>query len=151
MSEVQNDDLLNDEMLDDLADLPASQPFPIGAHLVEMSLMRQKDKPSTILAKFKYKSPMELTNPEAVPPKPNDECTIFIHTKKKNGEKNEFGQGQLKMLITPLSERLNIKSINELIEATKSGVEVAIVTGIKKGDTKEGYSDSMTVVKCMLT
>lgn len=146
---TQMDDLL-DETLDDLADLPTSAPFPSGAHLAVMTLERQKDKPTTVIAKFKYVSNMELVNPEATPPKAGDEAAIFIHTKKKDGAKNEFGQGQLKQLVMPISERTGVKSINELIELTKAGVEVAIVTGIKKAK-EEGYQDAMTIVKIMLT
>lgn len=147
---TMNDEVLVDETLDDLADLPASQPFPAGAHLTDMFLMRQKDKPATIIAKFKYKSNMELVNPQATSPNAGDECTLFIHTKKKDGTVNEFGQGQFKMLIAPIAERTGIKSINQLIEATKDGVEVAIVTGMRKSKD-EGYPDQMAVVKCMLT
>jgi hypothetical protein len=143
------DDILVDEMLDDLADLPETAPFPPGAHTAKMFLMRQKDKPSTIIAKFKYVKEMELVNPNAVAPKPDDEATIFIHTKKKDGTKNEFGQGQLKMLISPIAERIGAKGVNECLESTKDGVEVAIVTGLRKSK-EEGYPDAMTIVKIML-
>lgn len=147
-NDTTNDEVLVDETLDDLADLPATNPFPIGAHKAAMFLSRQKDKPTTIVVKFKHKEVMELTNATDEPPKPGDEATIWIHTKKKDGTKNEYGQGQLKSLITPIAERTGEKSVNALIESTKDGVEVAIVTGIQKG--KDGNPDQMTIAKLML-
>jgi hypothetical protein len=147
-NDTSNDEVLVDEMLDDLADLPSSKPFPTGAHAAKMFLSRQKDKTSTIIAKFKHTAVMELTNATDVAPNPGDEATIFIHTKKKDKTPNEFGQGQLKQLITPIAERIGAKSVNECLEATKDGIDVAIVTGIKKGT--DGNPDQMTIAKIML-
>lgn len=143
-----NLDNLLDETLDDLADLPVSAPFPSGAHLVDMTVTRDAKKPTTYYAKFTHKATLELTDPSKVPPNPGDEAVMFIHTKKKDGTVNEFGQGQLKMILKPLAERLGTTSIQALIEATKSGIEVAITSGIKKS---EGYPDQMQLAKIMLS
>lgn len=151
-----NDDLLLDETLDDLADLPQVAPYPAGAHVAKMVISKKDGKekdgkkgPPSYMAAFEYVNVMELTDPSKQAPAAGDKAFVNIYTKKKDGTANEFGQGQLKLLLAPLAERLQTNSIQALLEATKGGVEVAIVTGIKKG--QEGYSDQMTVVKCMLT
>lgn len=145
-----NDDLLDDDLLDDLADLPQIAPFPAGVHLCDLILKRNadKDKKKSYIAEFTYKSTMELVNDQATPPNAGDKCAMFLHTLKKDGTKNEFGEGQLKMILTPLAERLNEKSISKLIDATASGIEVAIVSGVKK---QKDYPDQMTLSKLMLT
>lgn len=145
----ENDDLLDDDLLDDLADLPTIAPFPSGAHLCTLVLKRNpdKDKKKSYVAEFTYKSVMELVSADATPPKEGDKCAVFLHTLKKDGTKNEFGEGQLKMILTPLAERLQEKSISKLIDATASGIEVAIVSGVKK---QKDYPDQMTLSKIML-
>ncbi len=142
-----NMDSLLDETLDDLADLPQSKPFAPGVHIADMFIKRDEKKPSTYICKFVHKTTVELSNPTDEPQKPGDESVIWLHTKKKDGGVNEIGQGQLKMLLNPLSEKLGVKSITALLEATKPGIEVAIVTGIRK---QEGYSDSMSVNKLII-
>ena len=156
MTDMNDEMLLNDEMLDDLADLPEVKPYPAGAHLAKMTITKKdgkvadgKKSPPSYMAAFEYVNVLELTDPSKTPPNAGDKAFVNIYTKKKDGTPNEFGQGQLKVLLAPISERTGLKSVNELLEATKAGVEVAITTGIKKG--QEGYSDQMTVVKCMLT
>lgn len=146
-----NMDQLLDETLDDLADLPSSAPFTPGAHVCDMTITRPDvaKKPGSYLVRFKHKGQCELTDPTATPPKAGDEALLFIHTKKKDGAVNEFGQGQLKMILTPLAERLQTKSIGALVEATKSGIEVGIVSGVKKQDGN--YPDQMTLLKLQLS
>lgn len=143
-------DLLDDDLLDDLADLPTSAPFPSGAHLCDMVIKRNPDqkKKKSYIVEFTHKSTMELVNPNATAPKPGDKAAMFLHTLKKDGTKNEFGEGQLKMILTPLAERLQLKSISALIDATHSGIEVAIVSGVKK---QEGYQDQMVLNKLILS
>jgi hypothetical protein len=149
-------EMLLDETLDDLADLPQVAPYPAGAHLAKMFISVKEGKenngvkaPPSYLATFEYVNVLELTDPSKTPPAAGDKAFVNIYTKKKDGTPNEFGQGQLKLLLKPLQERLGTSNVRELIEATKVGVEVGITTGIKKG--QEGYSDQMTVVKCMLS
>ncbi len=146
-------DQMLDETLDDLADLPQSAPFATGAHVADMFISRDKKKPSTLedplgaFGEFVYKRLLELSNPTDTPNNPGDESVVWLHTKKKDGAVNEIGQGQLKMLLQPLSEKLNIRSVNDLLEATKPGIEVVIVTGVRKQD---GYADSMSVNKLVI-
>jgi hypothetical protein len=145
-----NMDQLLDETLDDLADLPSSSPFVPGAHVCTMYITKPDAKKSGFYAvKFKHTGTAELTDPTANPPKADDEAVLFIHTKKKDGTANDFGQGQLKMILTPLAEKLQTKSISQLIEATKSGIEVAIVSGIRE-QKDTNYPPQMTLVKIQM-
>lgn len=148
MSETLND--LLDETLDDLADLPQSKPFAPGAHVADVFITRQEKKPSSYIVKFKHKATLEFSEPvaEAEQPKPGDEALMFIHTKDKEGKPNAIGQGQLKMILMPLAERLGTTNVAALVEATKPGIEVAIVSGIKK---QQDYADQMTLKKLQLT
>lgn len=147
MSAEQTVDSLLDETLDDLADLPQSKPFPAGAHKASMVVSRDAKKPSLYFAKFTHQETLEVSAPTADLPKAGDEAVMFIHTKKKDGTPNEFGQGQLKMILAPLAEKLGTKNITELLEATKSGIDVAIVSGVR---SQEGYQDQMSLTKLMI-
>lgn len=145
-----------DIVLDDLADLPQNSPFPPGAHHAKMFLYKSDKKAGAYSAKFKYVATLEFANPadaEAredgyVPPKENDESVVFINTIKKDGNPNTFGQGQLKQLAGPVGQMLGTGSVNEIVAATKNGIDVVMVTGIKpaSGD----YAASMTISKISL-
>lgn len=150
MTDQTMDNLL-DETLDDLADLPTSAPFPAGHHVAQMFVTRDAKKPTTYVVKFKHKGPCELSEPTATPPKEGDEALMFIHTKKKDGTKNEIGQGQLKEILKPVSERLQTTSIQAILDALKSdGVEVGITSGVK--DQKDtSYAPQMFLKKIELT
>ena len=142
------DDVILDETLDDLADLPEFKPYPNGAHVATLTLeiIPAKDKkPQYYKASFKYVQAAELENPTDVSPNPGDQFSIFLHTKKKDGTPNEIGQGQLKVLAGPIGEKLGLRSVREICEATKSGIQVMIVTKTRKQD---GYPDTMNINKC---
>lgn len=141
-------DLL-DATLDDLADLPSNEPFPVGAHAAKMFLSFPKieaGKPpkSMVICKFVYSEALELTDPTAVAPNPGDESTLFFNLKKKDGTANTYGQGQLKMVLAVLHEMgIQGATNRETIELAKAGVDVVIVTG------QQDYqgNKNMTLVK----
>lgn len=144
MTAQTTNDIL-DETLDDLADLPQSKPYVAGAHACKMFITRpDPKKQSSYLVKFKHVDTLELANPGDEAPKPGDEAVMFIHTVKKDGQKNEFGQGQLKMILGPLSDAIGSRSISDCLGATKNGIDVVIVSGVK---TQKDYPDQMTLAK----
>lgn len=127
-------DNILDATLDDLADLPEQKAFPAGVHKATMFITLPPPKPGKkqmIVAKFAHQEAIELVNPADTSPNPGDEATIFIHIYTKEGKANEIGQGQLKMLLKPLQEAGLSGNTRELIEQTKPGVDVIIVTGQK--------------------
>lgn len=150
----QNDTLDSlDETLDDLADLPQTKPFPAGAHLVNMKVRRNPKKPGSYVVEMSHKAVVELVNPntpEEELPKEGDKSTVFISTKKKDGSVNEFGQGQLKLVLKPLGEMLGTSSISEILEATKNGIDVIAVVGIRKSKDDQ-YDDQQDIKKIELT
>ena len=123
-----------DSTLDDLADLPETKPFPAGVHKATMFLSAPAPKPGKnpqVIAKFKHRETVELVDASAVSPNPEDESTIFISLKKKDGTPNEFGQGQVKQLLAPLAAAGLTGTSRELIEATKAGIDVVIVVATR--------------------
>jgi hypothetical protein len=123
-----------DGTIDDLADLPSNAAFPAGCHLATMFLSAPKPKPGKkqqVVAKFVYKSTEEMADATSEAPNPGDESTMFISLFKKDGDKNEYGEGQLKQLLAPLVDAGLTGSKRELIDATKPGVDVRIVTGTR--------------------
>lgn len=145
----QNDDLLLDETLDDLADLPATQPFPAGAHAVKLTVKRNTKKAGSYIVEMVHQETVELANPNDTEPKEGDKSTIFISTKKKDGTVNEFGQGQLKVVLKPLGELMQTNSISEILEGTKEGVDAVVVVGIRKSKDEQ-YDDQQNIKKVEL-
>lgn len=144
MTDMNNqEELLLDETIDDLADLPEQKPFPNGAHLVSIKISRIDKKPGAYSVNMTYKQPIELANPAQDPPAEGDKSAVFIHTKKKDGTKNELGQGQLKIILAPIGAMLGSNVIQEIIDATKHGLDVMVVTKIRKGNDQ--YDDSQEI------
>lgn len=150
MTEMNNqDEMLLDETLDDLADLPSSQPFPAGAHLCSMKVKRNTKKAGAYVVELTHKATIELSNPSAEEPKEGDKSTVFISTKKKDGTVNEFGQGQLKTILKPVGAMLGTASISEILAATDKGIDVIAVVGIRKSKDEQ-YDDQQDIKKIEL-
>ena len=146
-TEIESLDDILDETLDDLADLPENKPFPGGVHRVDLSIRRNAKKAGQFIVEMKHKEVIELANPnEEHLPKEGDKATVFIATKKKDGTPNEFGQGQLKLIMSPLAAMLGTKNIGEIVEGTKNGVECAVLVSIRKDKTGE-YDDQQEIKK----
>lgn len=140
------DDLL-DETLDDLADLPETKPFPAGAHNVKVTVRRNTKKAGAYIVEMVHNEVVELSNPnlpEEEHPKPGDKSTVFISTITKDGKKNEFGQGQLKLVLKPLAALVGSNNIAAILEGTKDGVECVVVVGIRKSKD-ENYDDQQDI------
>lgn len=142
------DDLL-DETLDDLADLPETKPFPAGAHRASVKVRRNAKKAGQYIVEMVHQEVLELVNPnieEDKLPKQGDKSTVFISTKGKDGKPNEFGQGQLKLVLKPLATLANSNNIGEILETVKDGVDCIIVVGIRKSKD-ENYDDQQDIKK----
>lgn len=142
------DDLL-DETLDDLADLPETKPFPAGAHRANVKVRRNTKKPGQYIVEMTHQEVLELANPnteEDKLPKVGDKSTVFIVTKTKDGKPNEFGQGQLKLVLKPLATLANSNNIGDILETTKDGVDCVVVVGIRKSKD-ENYDDQQDIKK----
>jgi hypothetical protein len=142
------DDFL-DETLDDLADMPSTQVFPAGAHLVSVVAKRNPTKVGGYIVDMAHQATVELADPSAPSPKPGDKSTLFISTKKKDGMRNEIGQGQLKLFLKPIGEMLSSSSISECLDATANGMEMVVVVGVRRGNDKYP-DDQQTIIKAEL-
>ncbi len=124
MSEM--DDLL-DGTLDDLADLPAFEPYPVGSHKVMATFEQKEDGINghpAIELKFKYEECLELANEEDKTPDQGAlSGTIFMMD-------NQFGVGNFKKLAKPFQEALGFTTLREIIDGVKD-VECAIMTSIR--------------------
>lgn len=142
------DDL--DETLDDLADMPETKPWAVGSYAAKMTIKRNlgadKKKKGAYIAEFVHQETIELANPadETATTKEGDKSTIFISTVDKEGKKNEFAQGTLKMLMKPLAELYQTNSISEILEQNKSGVDVHVTFGVRKSKDPQ-YDDQQSV------
>lgn len=142
-----NDETIDqlDETLDDLADAPSTQLWPNGAYNATVTISRLPKKPSAYAVNLTCIETIELSDPSATPPSEGDQTVMFIHTAKKDGSKNEIGQGQLKKLLMPLSAALNTVSISEILDATKSGLDAIVVVKVRKSKDAK-YDDSQEIV-----
>lgn len=151
--DANNEETLDqlDETLDDLADLPDTKPWPAGAYNFSMVVKRQKDKKGAYIVEMTHKETLEVVNantPEDQLPKVGDKSTVFITTKKKDGTTNEFGQGQLKLVLKPLAELYGTQSIGEIIEQCKGGADMAGVLTVQKSKD-EAYPDDKQGIKAI--
>lgn len=149
-----NDDTLDslDETLDDLADLPQNKPFPAGTHLALLKIRKNPKKAGQYVVEMTHQETVELANPntpEEEQPKMGDKSTVFISTKKKNGEPNDIGQGQLKIVLSPIGRMLETNSIGAILENTKEGILAAVTLKIK-ADTSGNYDDQNQIVSVQL-
>lgn len=140
---------LLDETLDDLADAPSTALWAAGAYAAKLTISRMEKKPHTFVFNMECQQPIELTNPSDTEPAPGDKTVVFIHTRKKDGSANEFGQGQLKAALKPIAYALNTFSVNEILEATKNGLDVIVVLKVRKSKDP-AYDDSQDLVKLEL-
>jgi hypothetical protein len=128
MSDAFNIDALLDATLDDLADAPSFEPFHPGAHKITINFEQKKiaEHPA-IEMKMKLIETVELADTSAVPQKAGSECNVAFLLD------NEYGQGDLKKILTVLSAHFGTKTNRETLEAAK-GAEVLVTTKIRQKD-----------------
>ncbi len=150
-NEAHDDETMDmlDETLDDLADMPETKPFAAGAHLASVKIKRNTKKAGSYVVEMTHKAVIELSNPADNEPKEGDKSTLFISTKKKDGTVNEFGQGQIKLFLKPVGAMLGTGSINDCLAATKDGLDMIVVCGIRKSKDEQ-YDDQQSVSKVEL-
>ena len=129
------DDLL-DMTLDDLEDLPAFKPFPVGVCRAKATFEEKEinGKKSVDLG-FVFMEAVEQADPEEAPAKEGDKCnTAFMLD-------NEYGRGNLKKCAGYFQAAFpELKTIRDVINTIKD-VEVLLVSGVKadKDDKDKKY------------
>lgn len=133
-------DNLLDATLDDIADLPSFQPFPVGAHRV-LATFGQKEinGKGAITLDFKLIETVEYANPqdaETSPTKEGDASgTMFMLD-------NEYGAGNFKKCAAPFAEMVGSSGLRAIVEGVQD-VECLVLTGLrsKKDDATVKYLD----------
>jgi hypothetical protein len=144
------DDIL-DATLDDLADAPSIVPFPNGAHKVTMKFKIKDEVPAKLSVQVEctYIEKIELSTPTDVPPAPGDKSFVFIQLKKKDGTRNEFGEGALKEILKVLKPAFPGATNKEVLK-NADGCTAAIATKIKVGKGEYEGRDQMELVSIAL-
>ncbi len=124
-------DSLLDATLDDLADVPEFKPFPIGVHRCtikwDMKVVNDSVNPQLTITAIET---VDLKDPTNTPCAPGDSTSQMFSLKKKDGTRNELGEGQWKNLLRPLKDHFMTSSIRETMDAS-NGCEVLAVTSIR--------------------
>lgn len=152
MTQAQNsvgiDDLL-DGTLDDLADMPAFKPFPIGAHKLRLNFSQKVINNATAIElKLTIVETAELKDPSQEPPKPGDTTNILFQLRKSDGTSNDIAQGQFKALMGTLAPAFPEAANNRQIMEAAEGFEVLASTGHRpdKSDKTKVYTTLDNVV-----
>jgi hypothetical protein len=133
---------LLDLELDDLADLPAFEIFRPGAHRVAISFAEKKigEHPAVEL-KLRLIETLELSNSADTPNEPGTETSVAFMLD------NEYGVGNFKEILKPLSAATGASKPRAIMEAAKDMV-VAIVTTVRpdKNDKDKLYMQIKTLI-----
>lgn len=122
-------DALLDGTLDDLADLPEFRPFPIGSYRLQVKLERDAEKKTVYFAKLKVLEVIELANSTETPPETGAESNVRMDVS------NEYGQGDLKKVLSAMAANFGAKTNRELLEIGKEGFEALAITKQNKNKT----------------
>lgn len=138
MSDINS---LLDAQLDDLADLPEFGVYPAGMHRVSISFETKKvNEKSCVEAKMKLLETVEQANPADAPASVGQEGSVLYMLD------NEFGQGNLKKVLTPIAQSLGLSRLGDVIEQAK-GMEVTVLTKIRQNkDKTQSYCDIVKVI-----
>lgn len=110
---------LLDGTVDDLADLKAFKPLPIGSYKMQINweLKEINSKPA-VSVKLTVQDVLELKNATEVV-NPGDSTTLAFILQKENGERNEMAEGLLKQIVSVLHPVFGGSSIRETIAASE--------------------------------
>lgn len=136
-----------DGTLDDLADLPEFKPFPVGSHRVVINWeMKEISKQTCPVMKMKAIETVELANSDDTPVSKDQSVDIAFMFKKKDGTRNEIGEGQFKEVMKSLAEHYGAKSNRELI-AESNGAECIVTTKLRadKDDKDKLYTTIVAI------
>lgn len=131
MSELDN---ILDATLDDLEDLPTFTPYQAGVYRVlatmEAEAISAKMKKVCIELGFEMLEVIESSDANLPIPKEKDTAnTLFMMD-------NEFGQGNFKLIATPIGAQFGVTSARDIIEQCTQ-LECVIRCGPPKQDKKD--------------
>lgn len=126
---------LGEMTIDDLEDLPSSEPFPNGAHSVTIKFECKSvnDKPAIILHAT-YVDPLQLDEGEEPTAKSGDQYDFMY------GLTTEYGQGALKELLKVVREKTGINDVLPALEAVQDSAALLV--------TKKRMDKKNDVMRC---
>jgi hypothetical protein len=118
---------LLDSNLDDLADMPAFENIKPGQHVITILGFEEKKigEHPAIELRVKLKETLELSTAADTPNEVGTESSIAFMLD------NEFGQGQLKEILKPISVATGASGVRAIMEAAKN-LECTIVSKLRK-------------------
>lgn len=141
---ISNINDLLDSSIDDLADLPEFQLLNSGVHRVTVNFSKKEinGNPYVVMG-MKLVETLELANPgDDTVQEPGLECDSLFNLN------NEFGQGNLKKVVTPLAKHFGVGKISDALEAAQ-GCEVVVVISTKP-DKKDPTVKRMNVTRLVV-
>ena len=138
-----------DSTVDDLADLPEFKPYPLGSYIFTFAgwdtLFNDKKKPTGVELEFSLRSVLEMADPEEMATFNAEEGRKWktrILVKKKDGGRNEFGEGQLKNFLNVLRERFPGESTREILDGgVGSDLAITLKQRADKNDREKIYNE----------
>jgi hypothetical protein len=124
-------DSILDSQLEDLADVPEFLTPPAGAYranIISITEKRESENP-TVIVKLKLLETLELIDSTATPVADGTETQVQYTLN------NEYGEGNFKKLLIPLSTATG-ETKTRAIMAAAAGFEVVIVTTIRTSKSK---------------
>lgn len=136
-------DAILDGTLDNLADIPEFAAYPPGSYLIDFSLEQDKNKKAVFYGRMKVREVKELADPALTPP------TVGAETGTRFDLTNEFGQGNMKKVLSAAAAKFGKKSNRELIEDLKNPVEALVITDQRPNRDKTVFYTN--IVEIMIT
>ena len=137
MTEANNDfnlDALLDGTLDDLADVPGFQTFPVGTHKVTINWKKVEKRPAYSLMMTAVET-VELADPNETPLAAGTMSSVMFMLD------NEYGQSAFRKIIASLGSHFGAGSNREIMEKSE-GAEVLAVTRQRTNKEKtQVYTD----------
>lgn len=137
-------DAILDGTLDDLADIPEFAVYAPGSYILDFNLEQDKDKKkqSVYYGRMTVVEVKELADPTKTPP------AVGAQTGVRMDLTNEFGQGNMKKILSAAAAKFGKKSNRELIEELKTSVRVLAITDLRAN--KDKTVDYTNLVEIML-
>lgn len=137
-----------DQQVEDLSDLPEFKPWPAGTYLIDLTTeideveqtLENGNKVKRQVPKLvnNFKEVIELDNPDDEAPGEKAKFFISTYLVKKDGTRNEFGEGQLKMYLVALKDMYPDAGTNRELITAADGTQLAITVKVRKRKDQDG-------------
>lgn len=143
-----------DATIDDLADFVPFKPFPVGDYKFQFSWEQIEVGDSNlpaVLVTLLLQEVVALQHPDEIAPEVGSKVTFSYVLRKKDGERNTIGEGQLKaQILSPLQEAFGGQKTSEILRAG-DGCSVIATLAVRHYKSKEtGERLSSNTIKALV-